>query len=61
VASPETDDSKGVTIHIVSTPNQHYPQFTQLNQYQGRSKIGTAEEDEALQLRNSKQAIQSLH
>jgi hypothetical protein len=23
VASPETDDSKGVTINIVSTPNQH--------------------------------------
>jgi hypothetical protein len=26
VASPETDDSKGVTIHIVSTPNQHKEQ-----------------------------------
>jgi hypothetical protein len=57
VASPETDDSKGVTIHIVSTPNQHYPQLTQLNQNQGRSSIGTAEGDQALQLRNSKQAI----
>jgi hypothetical protein len=38
-----------------------YPPLTQLNQYQGRSSIGTAEEDEALQLRNSKQAMQSMH